>query len=165
MSHTRVTIVYTFIDHLFNVQVFLQDSHPPVVKSILFFFPSRPFSSLIIHPLVVAVLCQCAHKDIHFKTILWINSDCATPPQCNDWLSFHFNIIFLHITLPIQSALSDETTNSNHLVSSTSVSMKWPATSRHLSNVTLLPWWALCPRISEQWMCSLFPSVTDEWPF
>ena len=46
----------------------------PYMKHTIFFH-SRPFSRIISVPFVVQVLCQVAHRNISFKTM--INSDCA----------------------------------------------------------------------------------------
>ena len=55
--------------------------HTHCMKSILCSFFKNPFLVKSYgFSLLVEVIYQVAHNDIHFKAMIWINSDCTEPP-------------------------------------------------------------------------------------
>ena len=111
--------------------------------NIYYFLSLKALSSAIISSPHSTILCHIAYKDIHFKSMIWVNSDCAVSPGIMAYSPAisrpypEYNSTNLKCSVP-----GDH--NSNHLVfpySNTTVIC-------HLKNpsMTLLTQKALSPR-------------------
>ena len=76
-THTDVEWAFPEFQHLFQFWLLLASPH--ILQKVHYFSLLQDYFLVLVISVspVVEILCQVAHKDIHFKTIISIYSDCA----------------------------------------------------------------------------------------